>query len=62
MANFQKTLFDIHTKTEYFMRIMDKDTKPNLTAKQKDIATTLINDGWYGTFDELLDCVRNLSK
>ncbi len=33
-----------------------------LTVSEKEIATTLINDGWYGTYDELLQCVRELNK
>jgi hypothetical protein len=33
-----------------------------LTITEKEIATTLINDGWYGTYDELLQCVRELNK
>ena len=58
--NYEKVINSILQKTELNLKI--RDIKTNLTAKQKEIATTLINDGWYGTFDELLDCVRNLSK
>lgn len=32
-----------------------------LNDKEKEIATVLIKDGWYGTFDELIECVKNLS-
>lgn len=34
----------------------------NLTINEKEIATILINDGWYGTYDELLICVRRLAE
>lgn len=37
-----------------------KDNK--LSKEEKDIATVLINDGWYGSYDELIECVRRLAK
>ena len=42
------------------MRIHSMDST-TLTTEEKKTATTLINDGWYGTFDELIECVKNLS-
>lgn len=33
-----------------------------LSDKEKEIATTLCNDGWYGTFDELIVCVKRLAN
>ena len=33
-----------------------------LSDEEKEIATQLLNDGWYGSYDDFIKCVRGLAK
>ena len=33
----------------------------NLSDKELEVLNTLIKEGWYGTFEELIECARGLA-
>jgi hypothetical protein len=61
--------FGTFIRTEQDNIVLDRDimklrnlNEHGLTKSEKDIATQLITDGYYGTFDELLETVRRLAE
>jgi hypothetical protein len=61
--------FGTFIRTDQDNIVLDRDimklrnlNEHGLTKSEKDIATQLIRDGYYGTFDELLETVRRLAE
>lgn len=61
--------FGTFVRTDQDHIVLDRDymkirnlNEHGLTQSEKEIATQLIRDGYYGTFDELLDTVRRLAE
>ena len=61
--------FGTFIRTDQDHIVLDRDymkirnlNEYGLTKSEKDIATQLIRDGYYGTFDELLETVRRLAE
>lgn len=61
--------FGTFVRTDQDHIVLDRDymkirnlNEYGLTQSEKEIATQLIRDGYFGTFDELLDTVRRLAE